>query len=371
MTSRIEGARVRGGGGLRPPRGERQARVARQPMQGRPAEEDLVSVLMASYNYGRYIEQAVRSVWAQDYRPIELVVVDDGSSDDTLGVLARLRAQSPMPMTVVESPHRGVSGALNLGLAECRGEFVSLLHADDFYREDKVRRQVQSLVEAGPDTVVSHSEYRVVDADGKPTGYTSAHDVAPVSGDVLEDLLYLRGMIRPMTTLYRKWALLQIGGYDDRYPTEDWVSSLRLAALGRVAHVDAPLVSRRVHGSNLGSTSARRREFTAAHYGHDALVEVTPPHVPIDRVLAIHASTVMRHSLATGGWERAGAAARHVWREFPRQRMRLLGDAASGLRSWLWQRYGKDVIPARAREALLAYKARRQLAQRPRTGVPV
>ncbi len=330
--------------------------------------DDLVSVLVASYNYGHYVEQAVRSVWAQDYRPLELVVVDDGSTDDTLETLERLEAISTIPMKIVRSPHKGVSGALNMGLPECTGVYVSLLHADDFYREDKITKQVAAIRAAGPDAVIVHSEYMVVDEEGKPTGYTSAHEYPPACGRALDDLLLARAIIRPMTPLYKRSALLQIGGYDENYPTEDWASSLRLAALGTVAHVDEPLVYRRVHTRNHGTMTSRAQVFTPAHYGHDVIVEVTPPHLPLDRVLALAAVTAVRHAYGVGGWRKAIEGSKHVWRSFPGQRHRLVAPSISGMKSYVWQRYLKDRMPKTVVAGLLAgrQKLRRQSTGRNR-----
>jgi glycosyltransferase involved in cell wall biosynthesis len=314
----------------------------------------LVSVLMASYNYGHYVEQAVRSVWAQDYRPLELVVVDDGSADNTLDTLEGLARLSPMPMNVVRSPHKGVSGALNMGLPECRGEYVSLLHADDFYREDKITKQVDAIRAAGSDAVVVHSEYVVVDEEGRLTGHSSADDIPPASGRALDDLLLVRADMRSMTPLYRRSALLQIGGYDEEYPTEDWACFLRLAAIGTVVHVDEPLVYRRVHPRNHGTMTSRAQVFTPAHYGHGVIVEVTPPYLPLDRVLALAAVTAVRHAYGVGGWRKAMEGSKHVWRSFPGQRHRLVAASFSGMKSYVWQRYIKDRLPRSLRAGLLA-----------------
>lgn len=325
----------------------------------------LVSVLMASYNYGRYVEQAVKSVWAQDYRPMELIAVDDGSTDNTVETLRRLQATSPIPMRIISSPHKGVSGALNVGLRECSGTYVSLLHADDFFRCDKISKQMSAIIGAGPDAVVVHSEYTVVDEDGTPTGYTSEHEFPPASGRALEDLLLLRAMIRPMTPLYKRSALVQIGGYDEKYPTEDWVCSLRLAAIGTVAHVNEPLVYRRVHTRNHGTMTSRAQAFAPTHYGHQVLVDVTPPHLRIDRVLATAASTAVRHAIAAGGWRKAMQGSVYTWRSFPSQRHRIVRACVSGLQSFVWLRYVQARMPRSILTRLLAGKLKaRHLALR-------
>ena len=98
-------------------------------------ELPLVSVLMPAYNHQQFVEQAVRSVWAQTYKNIELIVIDDGSSDRTLEILKRLSLQSPISMKVDTHANQGICRTLNKCFDLSRGELIAFLASDDQYSE--------------------------------------------------------------------------------------------------------------------------------------------------------------------------------------------------------------------------------------------
>ena len=164
----------------------------------------LVSVCVPTYNYAQYIERAVASIFTQSHRPLELIVVDDGSTDNTLEILARLQADAPIPMKVVQGKHKGVSAALNLALAAATGEWICILAADDIARPDRVEKQVAAIADG---VVLIHSEYTCIDQFGAPTLYDSSTDLPPARGDALRDLLLLRSDVRSMTVMIKKLAL--------------------------------------------------------------------------------------------------------------------------------------------------------------------
>lgn len=335
---------------------QRLAFARPRPMTEQPSPTSLlVSVCMPAYNYGHFIEQAVRSVFDQDYRPLELVVVDDGSTDDTWDTLERLKRESPIPMTVLKGEHRGVSAALNLALRHASGEWISILHADDYARVDRVTKQVAA---AGPGDVLVHCEYVCVDEHGTLTGYDSSVDIPPAQGDALRDLVLLRRDVRSMTVMFRKSAFDAMGEYDESLPVEDWQSILRLSRLGTVAHVPEQLIFRRVHSTNISFTAHRKKKtFSFREIGIDILREVTPRDLPIDRVLAIHTAVVLRNALALGAFEKVADGLRQGFAEFPRQRAFLLRETLRAAPSYVWMHGLRDALPDGAVRALLRTKA--------------
>ena len=102
-----------------------------------------VSVLMPAYNHERFVEQAVRSVWEQTARDIELIVIDDGSTDSTAEILQALAAGSPIPMKVSVQANAGISTTLNRAAGQARGEWVSILASDDYYVTHFIERNLQ------------------------------------------------------------------------------------------------------------------------------------------------------------------------------------------------------------------------------------
>jgi glycosyltransferase involved in cell wall biosynthesis len=121
-----------------------------------------VSVILPTYNYAHYIEEAVESVLHQTFSDFELIIVDDGSTDDTQSVLSRI--DDPR-IQIVSTPNRGLCAACNEGLDRARGEFIAFLGADDRFRPDKLERQV-GMMEAEPDLATVFTNFVRFDEHG-------------------------------------------------------------------------------------------------------------------------------------------------------------------------------------------------------------
>src|SRR5256886_1068507 len=124
--------------------------------------EPLVSVVMPAYNVAWCVGRAVDSVLAQDFRPWELIVVNDGSTDGTGGLLERYGAA----ITVINQENRGMSAARNAGIRRARGTYVAFLDADDWWLAGKLSRQVE-LMRGRPEIGFSSTTVRVEDDDGR------------------------------------------------------------------------------------------------------------------------------------------------------------------------------------------------------------
>lgn len=125
----------------------------------------LVSVIITTYNKAPYLEQSVNSVLAQTYNPVECIIVDDGSTDETATIAQRLTQRDPR-ITYQVKPNGGVSSARNAGLQLARGEWIQFLDADDWIAEDKIERQIagaQQFAEShGHSNLIVYSDYERV-----------------------------------------------------------------------------------------------------------------------------------------------------------------------------------------------------------------
>ncbi len=210
-------------------------------------ETPLVSVIIPVYNGQDYVADAIRSALLQTYRNIEVIVVDDGSTDDTAVVLQAQAALDPR-VRIIRQANGGVARARNRGLAEARGEFVAPLDADDLWDPAKLARQVDRMIQAGPATGMVYCWWIWVDDQGR------AMDRSPewrIEGDVADILLQVNYTGNASVPLYRRRCLDEADGYDETFTRqnaggcEDWDIALKVAERYGVAVVPELLVGYR------------------------------------------------------------------------------------------------------------------------------
>ena len=131
---------------------------------------DLVSIIMPSYNCGKYVEQTIRSVQAQTYQNWEIIFVDDCSKDDTIQRVSELREQDLRIKLFQNKVNSGAAVSRNNALREAKGRWIALLDSDDLWEPTKLDKQVRFMEENG--YAFSYTEYQEMDADGNLTGVT-------------------------------------------------------------------------------------------------------------------------------------------------------------------------------------------------------
>jgi glycosyltransferase involved in cell wall biosynthesis len=204
-----------------------------------------VSVVVPAHNRAATIAAALDSIRAQTFRDLEIVVVDDGSTDGTAGV-ARSIAEHEPRLRVLEHPlNRGAQAARNTGIRAARGEWIAFLDADDTYYPESLERRLAEARRGDWDVV--HSAADAIYADGT----SGRFPIPPFRGNVYRDLLLAPA---PMfqTLLVRREALHRIGLLDEAVPAyQEWDTSVRLAARHRFGYVEEPtcLYDRRTPGA--------------------------------------------------------------------------------------------------------------------------
>jgi len=219
-------------------------------------EPGLVSVIIPVYNRSALMRRAVDSVLAQTYRSIEIIVVDDGSIDDTPAVAASLQAAHPDVVRVITQRNAGPGAARQRGVEACRGEFVQFLDSDDRYLPDKTRLLVAALHEQ-VNADVAYGKFFAVDGDGRRTP-----DPAHRNGERHQTLFptLLQGRIWHVNNpLYRRTALARIGAWPRASQMEDWQYDALAGAAGvRLAYVDEFVAEQWHHaGDHLGKSWRR------------------------------------------------------------------------------------------------------------------
>jgi glycosyltransferase involved in cell wall biosynthesis len=201
------------------------------------ADQPTVSVVIPAWNAAKYLREAIRSVLEQTHRVLEVVVVDDGSSDNTAIVASRFGA----PVRVLRREHQGVGAARNAGLAAARGAFVALLDADDVWDATKITRQLE-MFSAVPELDMV---FTGVDQFVSPEleGVELPEQQAPSERGRMASAVLMRADVVARVGEFR--TDVRVGEFIDWYD--------RAVAAGcRIDHVDAMLVRRRIHRSNSG-----------------------------------------------------------------------------------------------------------------------
>lgn len=217
----------------------------------------LVSVVCLCHNQGRFVRQALDSVLAQTYPAVELLVVDDASTDDSVAQIRAFVAEHPATKTIFLTENLGNCRAFNLALREARGEFLLDLAADDRLLPDRLARQVDGFRQAGDRVGVLFHNAAFVDADGRPTGtYFPVNSsgktaVAIPEGDLFAALLRHRPVCAP-TILVRRAVFDELGGYDETLAYEDFDFWVRSARTWRYGFQDDILTEKRVLSGSLG-----------------------------------------------------------------------------------------------------------------------
>lgn len=189
-----------------------------------------VSVIIPSYNCARYLGRAIDSARAQTYKDYEILVVDDGSTDDTKDVAM----QYGRKVTYLYQQNRGVSAARNHAILKANGELLAYLDADDMWYPEKLERQV-AFLDVHQECGMVHSEMSVINEQDEILHlrfYEETKRSVP-QGHCVQQLL-MRCHIQPLTVVERRSSFDRVGGFDERLRVaEDYLHWIMIAAEGQ------------------------------------------------------------------------------------------------------------------------------------------
>ncbi len=204
----------------------------------------LVSVIIGNYNYGRFISQAIDSVLRQTYKNFELIVVDDGSTDNSREVIESYGTK----IISVFQKNAGQGAAFNAGLAKAKGEFVFFLDSDDYYREDKLEKVVAGFKEHPEWVQISHGRTSI-DKEGNIIGndptFFSQGDVTPL---LLKWGRYAWAITSALC--YRRSIINKVVPIPQRPRAADTYLTATVPFYGKVGCIQEPLMFYRKHGKN-------------------------------------------------------------------------------------------------------------------------
>jgi glycosyltransferase involved in cell wall biosynthesis len=195
------------------------------PLANENSALPLVSVIVGAYNAEEFIGRTLESVLAQTYQNMEVLVIDDGSTDRTLEIVNHYAAQNSRLKLLSES-HLGICEARNKGIAASNGEFVAPIDSDDIWHKDKLKEQVKCILRGGPNVGLVYSWSVMIDKNDIAI-LGMAHDC---SGDVFPNLIYSNFVGNGSAALIRRSCFNTVGGFDVELPAcIDWDLYLRIA----------------------------------------------------------------------------------------------------------------------------------------------
>jgi hypothetical protein len=217
-----------------------------------------LSVVMCVYNGASHLESAVRSVLCQSFRDFELIVVDDGSTDETPVMLDRFSDEDSR-VRVEHRPHAGHVPSLNFGCSIARGAYIARADADDIYLPYRFERQM-SFLHANPNVMLLGSECELMAGDGRGTGAF----IRTPSGPAIRAALKEGNAFMHPTVVFRRDSFDKLGGYREAFlHAEDYDLWLRLAERYEVDNLPEVLVRYRIHAGQLSQTGTEDQACSA------------------------------------------------------------------------------------------------------------
>lgn len=233
-----------------------------------------VSVLIASYNHERYVEDAIESVLAQTLQDFEIVLVDDCSSDRTFDIASSIKDPR---LTCVRAAHnRGTSTTYNECVARARGEYVAVLNSDDFFHPDKLRRQV-ALLDARPELAAVFTHADLVDEAGatRPTG--PQPNIFRQSNRArhawLRRFFFEGNCLCHPSVMIRRGIHDQIGGYDPRFgQVHDLELWIRICLQHEIHVIEEPLTYFRLRDNDANSNNSNAKTLNRIAWEYDHVI---------------------------------------------------------------------------------------------------
>jgi glycosyl transferase family 2 len=253
-----------------------------------PSPSPVVSVVMATYNFERFLPRAIESALAQDYpaEALDIVVIDDGSTDATPEVvrpyLDRVR--------YIRKENGGLLTTVNRGLAEARGELISLLSGDDEFMPWKTRAQVDFLL-ARPEVGMVYADLEVIDDDGRqlhPSLWAAAK-LKQVRGRAFGALL-VKNVVSGGSMMFRSSLKPHFHPIPDTAAWEDWYITLKIASVAEIDFIPRAVYRYRYHGDNmnLGAKGEKLAALlrTELRFRRSLLAELSPGLVTVPELMA-------------------------------------------------------------------------------------
>jgi len=209
---------------------------------------ELVSVIIPSYNSSQYISKAIESVLNQTYKHIELIIIDDGSTDNTNEIIAKYNDK----LIYYYQENSGPAKARNIGVSLCRGNYVAFLDADDYWDKTKLEKTI-SIFNCRKDVGIVCSNLKYVDLKGNIIHLRRLGDL---SSEEIKYKMYQSSLISPITAVFKKQLFVETGGFDQALKfAEDWDLFFKMTRKCDIYAIDEYLSYYVIHSNSMMRSS--------------------------------------------------------------------------------------------------------------------
>ncbi|MEI6145322.1 MAG: glycosyltransferase [Methylococcales bacterium] len=209
----------------------------------------LISIIIPVYNGERYLTEAIESALAQSYKHFELLIINDGSTDNSAAIIKPFLKD--LRVIYIEQKNAGVAAARNAAIKQAKGKYIGFLDQDDLWLSNKLEVQVAAL-ELNANVFFVHSRHDVIDAEGNNIDYDL---ITRVSGYCFEEL-FKKNRIAVLTVLIRKTIFEEIGLFNEQLSgVDDYDMWLRITLKYPIKYIDLSLACYRFHDNNISKNN--------------------------------------------------------------------------------------------------------------------
>jgi glycosyltransferase involved in cell wall biosynthesis len=222
----------------------------------------LVSIVAACFNHGRFLEETLDSIANQSYSNLEVIVTDDGSTDNSVAIIQKWMARNTkIQCTLIANPkNEGICKTFNKGLAKCKGKYFQVIACDDVMLVDKIDTQVAVFENSAENVGVIYTDAQVIDEHSQiiNASFDAFWGFPTEAAAALKELIKQNTIIAP-SVLVKRAFVVALGGFDEHLCYEDWDMWLRLTQKYDFVKLGRPLVQYRHFSTSMSQGSTYRR----------------------------------------------------------------------------------------------------------------
>jgi len=225
--------------------------------------EPKISVIIPTYNQSECLKEAIESVLNQTYKNIEIIVIDDGSTDNTLGVVGSFDNK----IVCIQQKNKGASSARNIGIKKANGEYLAFLDSDDMWIKNKLEKQIDFIKKNPEIGLLGTGCYQMINI-----GKVIHKKIFPNKNEILQkDLIKYNPFIQS-SVMVKKDVFNHIDLYDEKFKeSEDYDLWLRIAQKYKVANLEQALVTKRYYEKGLSKNKDNKQLYFALKAKKDAI----------------------------------------------------------------------------------------------------